>query len=75
MTIWFIDHQRVVYAPITAFEKLKEEGAKSLNIRTTPLDEYGVIEVPSVKKRVFLDSDYSVIFKGTEYYDKHGDLE
>ena len=69
VTIWFIDHQRVVYVPITTFERLKDEGAKSLNIRTLDLSEYGVIEVPSIKKRVFLDSDYSVIFKGTDYYD------
>ena len=39
---------------------MKEDGLKSINIKT--YEQYPHIDIPSVKKRVFMDSDYSVIF-------------
>ena len=40
---------------------MKQDGKKSVNIRTIDAEEYEYITIPSVKKRVFLDSDYSVL--------------
>ena len=61
--IWFVKHDRVIFCPIETFEKLKLDGFKSVNILKTDFNEYPVIEIPSVKKRVYMDSDYSVLFK------------
>lgn len=61
VVIWYTERDRVIYVPAITFEKMKLDGKKSINIRTIQDDGYDFIEIPSVKKRVFLDSDYSVL--------------
>lgn len=56
-----IDHEKVLYIPIDTFIKLKEEDKKSYNIKMLGDENYLVYEIPSVKKRTFLTSDYSVL--------------
>ena len=60
--IWFISHDKVVYVPISTITKMKEDNKKSVNIKDLNDGTYRIIEIPSTKKRVFLDSDYSVLF-------------
>lgn len=64
VVLWFSEHDTVLYVPIKTFKKLKEEDKKSLNIKD--IDNYEIIKIPSVKKRTFLDSDYSVMFDLSE---------
>ena len=59
--IWFIDHDKVCYVPISTITKLKEDDKKSVNIKMLSDKSYNIVEIPSIKKRVFLDSDYSVL--------------
>ena len=59
--IWFIDHDKVVYVPAKTIKKMKEDEKKSVNIKTIGKDGYRFFEIPSVKKRVFMDSDYSIL--------------
>lgn len=61
IVLWMIDHDRVLYVPIKTIQKMKEDGKKSVNINTIDKDGYRYIEIPSIKKRVFLDCDYSVL--------------
>ena len=58
-----IDHDTVVYLPIKTVKQMKENGLKSFNIKllSNNPDNYKIIVIPSVKKRVFLDSNYSVL--------------
>ena len=58
VVLWFIDHDRVCYVPISTITKMKEDDRKSVNIKYLDSHEYNIIEIPSVKKRVFMDSDY-----------------
>ena len=44
---------------MSTIKKLKNDGEKSIGIRH--LEEYNIKEIPSVKKRVFMDSDYSIL--------------
>lgn len=60
--LWFIEHQKVLYIPIKTFKKLKEDGKKSFNIKMVEDKTYECVEIPSQIKKVFLDSDYSVLF-------------
>lgn len=53
-----IDHSKVLWVPITTFEKLKADGKKSFHFKMIGEEEYPSFEIESVKKRVFLDSDY-----------------
>lgn len=57
--LWFIDHDIILYVPISTITKMKEEGKKSVNIKD--IDNYNIIKIPSVKKRVFSSGDYSVL--------------
>ncbi len=59
--LWFVKHDKVVYVPIATFQRIKEAGLKSVNIKMLNSDEYKIIVIPSVKKRVFMDSDYSIL--------------
>lgn len=61
VVIWFTERDRVIYVPVITIEKMLKDHKKSVNIRTIDEDGYDYIDIPSVKKRVFLDSDYSVL--------------
>lgn len=61
--IWFQDHQAVLYVPVLTIAKMKEDGKKSVNIRKIDEEGYDYIKIPSIQKRVFMDSDYSVLME------------
>lgn len=61
MILWMIEHDIIVYIPISSIKKMKEDGKKSFNIKMLKENTYRIIVIPSVKKRVFLDADYSVL--------------
>ena len=61
VVIWFKDHDKVWYVPISTISKMKQDGKKSVNVLKSQNEGYNIIEIPSVKKRVFMDSDYSVL--------------
>lgn len=61
VVIWFIDHDKVLYIPISTFTKLIKDDKKSFNIKMIENENYPCIDIPSEKKRVFMDSDYSVL--------------
>lgn len=47
--------------PIEECKRLREEGYKSINIKMLGDPNYKIYEIPSVKKRLFLDSDYTIL--------------
>lgn len=58
--IWFKDHDIAIYAPIKTIQQMKQEDKKSININKD-LGKYRIFEIPSVKKRVFLECDYTLL--------------
>lgn len=61
VVIWFVDHDRIVYVPISTITKMKKNGDKSVNIRTLGESGYDFREIPVVKKVVYLNADYSCL--------------
>jgi hypothetical protein len=59
VVLWLIDKDIVMYIPMSTVKQLKESGEKSIGIRH--LEDYNIYTIPSVKKRVFMDSDYSLL--------------
>lgn len=55
--IWFIDHGKVLCAPISEIAKMKENNIVSININK--YKEYNIIEMDSIMKRVFPEVDYT----------------
>lgn len=71
VVIWFYDHNRILFVPIQTCKQMKDiDGLKSINIKTAP-DKYYLKEIPSIKRRVFLDSDYRILTEVLE----HGEIE
>ena len=58
VVLWMIDHKVVVYLPTKTIQQMKLDGKKSFNIKDLN-SNYRVIVLPSVPKRVFLDTDYT----------------
>jgi hypothetical protein len=57
--LWLTEKDKVLYIPMSTVKQLKEQGEKSIGIRHLGL--YNIKEIPSIKKRVFMDSDYSIL--------------
>lgn len=59
--LWMVEKDYVLYLPISFITYLKQNGYKSFNIKM--IDNAAInsrfLVLPSVKKRVFLDTDYS----------------
>lgn len=62
VVVWFQEHNKVVWVDISEIKKMKEDNKKSINILKSKEEGYSIIEIPSTKKRVFLDSDYSILY-------------
>lgn len=59
--LWFIEHDIVLYVPISTITKMMEDNKKSVNVKMASDASYNVKVVPSEKRRVFLDCDYSFL--------------
>lgn len=57
--LWFKDHDIALYVPIKIITEMKKAGKKSLNIKD--ISNYNIYKLPSIKKRVFLECDYSLL--------------
>lgn len=58
--LWLYDKDLVCYIPIATITKLKEDGKKSVGLKAIE-EGYNIKIIPSIKKRVFMDSDYSIL--------------
>lgn len=58
--LWLVEKDKVFYVPVSTITKMIEDGKKSIGLKA--LEEgYNIKEIPSTKKRVFMDSDYSML--------------
>lgn len=62
--LWLYEKDLVLYVPISTISQMMTDGKKSVGIRD--LDKYNIIKIPSIKKRVFMDSDYSILLNMPE---------
>lgn len=61
VVLWLVDKDTVVYLPLNTIKEMILEGKKSFNIKDLQNENYRVILIPSKKKRIFMDSDYSIL--------------
>ena len=59
VVVWFIDHDTTMFIPIKTLERMRQEGAKSVNIRHQENLNYEHYIVPGTKKRVLFDYDFT----------------
>lgn len=58
--LWLYEKDIVMYVPISTITKMKNDGKKSVGLKAIE-EGYNIKIIPSVKKRVFMDSDYSCL--------------
>ena len=59
--LWLSEKDKVMWISILEMEKMVKDGKKSIGIKMLKEKSYNIIEIPSVKKRVYLDSDYTIL--------------
>lgn len=64
--LWMIDHGVEVYIPISTITAMKKDGIKSFNIKMLQKQDYRIFVFPSKRKRVFLESDYSLLINSLQ---------
>lgn len=58
--IYLYDKEKVYYVPAKTIKQMKEDGKKSVGLKAVK-EGYRIIDIPSKKLRVFMDSDYTVL--------------
>lgn len=58
--LWLYEKDKVFYIPISTITRMKEDGKKSVGLKAVE-EGYKIYEVPSIKKRTFMDSDYTFL--------------
>ena len=61
VVIWFSDHDKILYVPISTITKMLLANKKSVNIQDLSKEEYVIYDIPAIKKKVFLSADYSIL--------------
>ncbi len=61
VVLWLYEHDKVLYVPISTVTSIKNDGIKSVSLTMLKKNKYNIIEIPSIKKRVYMDSDYSIL--------------
>ena len=59
VVLWLIDKDKIFYVPISTIIQMKIKNKKSISYKD--IDKWRIMEIPSIKKVVFMDSDYSVL--------------
>ena len=61
--VWFIDHDITVMVPMQELVRLRNDGAKSLNVKDIKENKVIHFIIPGKKKRVFFDYDAKEFLK------------
>lgn len=65
IVLYLYEKEKIFYVPISTIKQLMDEGKKSVGIKAFE-EGYRIIEIPSKKLRVFMDSDYTVLMNTEE---------
>lgn len=60
VVLFLYEKYKVLYIPATTIQQLKKDGKKSVGIKSIE-EGYNIIEIPSKKLKVYMDSDYSCL--------------
>ena len=59
--LWLYDKDKVIFVPTISIAKMKKDGIKSFNPDKISKHKYYYVNVPSVKLRTYMNSDYTVL--------------
>ena len=64
--VWYSQYDKVIACPASEALKMKKDGKKSIYLKMLEDKSYNIIEIPSTKKRVFMESDYTCLINKGE---------
>lgn len=59
--IWFKEKDIIIWVDIAVAEKIFNDGNKSIQLKMLTDEKYDLKKIPAVKKRVYLDADYTFL--------------
>ena len=59
--IWFKEKDKLIWVHINVAEKIFNDGNKSIQLKMLNDEKYDLKEIPSVKKRVYLEANYNYL--------------
>ena len=60
VVLWLYEKDIVMYIPISTIKQMKNDGKKSVGLKAIE-EKYNIKIIPSIKKRTYMDSDYSCL--------------
>lgn len=60
IVLYLYDKDKVFYVPVSTITQMKKDGKKSVGLKAVE-EGYRIVEIPSTKLRVFLESDYTYL--------------
>ena len=63
--VWWVEHGIVAWVPVETVECMKKENKKSVNVKNLK-DDSTITIIPTVKKRILLDCDFSILMRITK---------
>jgi len=61
--VWFSKFDKVIACHASEALKMQADGKKSISLKMLEDKSYNIIDIPSVKKRVFLATDYTYLLQ------------
>lgn len=68
--VWFSDFDKVIWCSAEDMKKMHEEGKKSISVKMIGDPSYNIVDIPSIKKRVFMESDFTALLNLGEDNDR-----
>lgn len=59
--LWLSEKDLIMWISINEMEKMVKDGEKSIGLRMLKNKSYNIIEIPALKKRVYLEPDYTIL--------------
>ena len=67
IALWLYEKDTVCFVPTYTVEKMKQNGLKSINPKTINRKKYYMVDIPSIKLRTFMNSDWSIMDNVPDY--------
>lgn len=67
VVLWLYEKDKVYFIPTYTIEKAVQQGMKSINPATVDRSQFYIVDIPSVKLRTFMNSDYRVLSQVPDY--------
>mgnify|MGYP002624492615 CR=1 FL=1 len=59
--VWYSKYDKIIACPASEALRMRDDGKKSISLKMLEDKSYNIIDIPSTKLRVFMESDYTCL--------------